>query len=69
MTSSVQWVQLGDVMTATVRWIHVGEPIQTMLTPDGYRVWIGTGAPHIVSGATAGDLYLDTDTGMLYRLD
>lgn len=40
-----------------------------MLTGDGYRIWVDSGAPSIVVGATSGDLYLDPDTGILYRLD
>lgn len=50
-------------------WMQVGAPVQTMLTPEGQRVWVGDGAPTVVFGAAVGDLYLDSATGMLYRLD
>jgi hypothetical protein len=52
-----------------VAWIHVGAPTQVWLSADGHRVWVGTGVPAVVPGATYGDLYLDADTGILYRLD
>ena len=55
--------------TVTLSWIQVGEPVQTMLTPDGYRVWVGAGPPTVVVGAAVGELYFDSDTGWLYRLD
>ncbi len=49
-------------------WLTVGKPVQTMLTPSGVRVWIGTGAPGIVPGAKFGDHYIDEATGILYVL-
>lgn len=49
-------------------WVRVGEPVQTMLTPEGLRVWIGGGTPSLVVGASAGDYYLDEVTGCLYVL-
>lgn len=54
---------------ASPGWMQVGDPVQTMLTPDGHRVWVGDGAPTVVFGAAVGDLYMDSATGMLYRLD
>lgn len=54
---------------AATSWLQVGDPVQTMLTPDGHRVWVGDGAPTVVFGAQVGDLYMDSATGMLYRLD
>ncbi|MDO5623787.1 MAG: collagen-like protein [Pseudomonadota bacterium] len=35
---------------------------------DGTRWYTGTGAPGVVSGAQAGDLYLDTGDGSVYVL-
>ena len=50
-------------------WLTAGAPELVMLTPDGYRIWVAAGPPGLVVGASAGDLYLDSDAGMLYRLD
>lgn len=66
--SVLTWVVAGDAVQ-TGAWVIAGEPVQTMLTGEDYRVWIGEGAPSIVVGASVGDLYLDADSGMLYRLD
>ena len=30
--------------------------------------WTGTGAPGVINGSLAGDIYLDTDTGSIYQL-
>ena len=49
--------------------MQVAAPVQTMVTADGYRVWVGEQVPTIVPGAQVGDLYLDAATGILYRLD
>ena len=64
----LSWVQVGEPV-ATAPWIRVGAPTQTMLTADGYKVWVGVGEPAVVVGAAVGDLYIDSDSGMLYRLD
>lgn len=50
-------------------WLTVGPPEQVMLTSSGYRIWVAPGPPSLVVGAAAGDLYLDSDSGELYRLD
>lgn len=42
-------------------------PVLTF-TADGQRVWIGEGVPDVVPGASPGDLFLDENTGELYRL-
>lgn len=49
--------------------MQVSTPVQTMVTSDGHRVWVGEQSPTIVPGAQVGDLYLHSGTGMLYRLD
>ena len=36
---------------------------------NGTKWFTGSGAPGVVSGSTAGDLYLDTVDGSVYRLD
>lgn len=65
--SRVEFVHTEDA--AATGWMQVGDPVQTMLTPDGHRVWVGDGVPTVVFGAQVGDLYMDSATGMLYRLD
>lgn len=42
-------------------------PVLTF-SADGQRTWVGQGEPDVVPGASPGDLYLDEDTGTLYRL-
>lgn len=42
-------------------------PVLTV-SADGQRVWVGTGLPTVVPGSSPNDLYLDDDTGYLYRL-
>lgn len=60
--------------------VHAGEPVvfggfevapavQTMITAEGLRVWVGQQRPTVVVGAQVGDMYLDAATGLLYRLD
>lgn len=67
--SEVQFVHIEDPTVISHGWMQVGDPVQTMLTPDGHRVWIGEQPPTVVFGAQVGDLYLDSTSGMLYRLD
>lgn len=60
--------------------VHTGEPValgglqvaaavQTMITAEGLRVWVGQQPPTVIVGAQLGDMYLDAATGLLYRLD
>ena len=37
--------------------------------PRGSKWFTGAGAPTSVGGAAVGDMYLDTSTGVVYRLD
>lgn len=67
--SRVEFVHTEQAASGEHGWMQVGNPVQTMLTPDGHRVWVGDGAPTVVFGAQVGDLYLDSASGMLYRLD
>lgn len=34
----------------------------------GTKWWHGTGAPGTITGSNPGDLYLDTNTGLVYQL-
>lgn len=43
-------------------------PVLTV-SADGQRVWVGEGSPTVIPGASPNDLYLDEDTGVLYRLE
>ena len=68
MTASViSWITAGQ--PAALAWLRTGAPAQTMITGAGVRTWVGAGPPIVVVGAGVGDLYLDSTTGMLYRLD
>ena len=65
--TEVEHLQAGE--PTDVAWLHVTAPVQTMLTGDGHRVWVGDVVPTVVPGAQVGDLYLHSETGTLYRLD
>lgn len=62
----VEWAQAGSPITLS--WVSAGQPSQVVLTPEGSRVWVAAGEPFIVVGAEPGDFYLDSDSGLLYRL-
>lgn len=49
--------------------LQVAAAVQTMITAEGLRVWVGQQRPTVVVGAQVGDMYLDAATGLLYRLD
>ena len=49
--------------------MQVASAVQTMITAEGLRVWVGEQPPAVVVGAQVGDMYLDAATGLLYRLD
>lgn len=53
----------------TLSWATAGSAQQVVLTPDGYRIWVDDGEPSVVVGAEMGDLYLDSNTGNLFRLN
>jgi len=53
-----QHLNLGDAVSLPVLTIQA----------DGQRVWVGTGLPDVVPGAVPNDLFLDSGSGVLYRL-
>ncbi|GAA5121503.1 hypothetical protein [Haloechinothrix salitolerans] len=45
-------------------WQRTGTPAQTILAGDGYQVWVDSGPPAVVPGASTGDLYRDSTNGL-----